>query len=55
MQQPTLVGCIPGRVGVISTMIMNRMRATIITENDVNNDNHNEDDNNMNVNDDLVF
>jgi hypothetical protein len=36
-------------------MMMTRMRTTAITANDVNNDNHNEDDNDMNVNDDLVF
>ena len=36
-------------------MMMTRIRTTMITENDVNNDNHNKDDNGMNVNDDFVF
>ena len=41
--------------GVISTMMMTRMRTTTMTANDVNNDNHNENENDMNVNDNLVF
>ena len=41
--------------GVISMMMMTRMRTTMITVNNDNKENHNEDDNNMNVNDDLVF
>ena len=41
--------------GVISTMMMSRMRTTTITANDVNNDNQDKDDNDMNVNDDLIF
>ena len=40
---------------MISIMIMARMRMTTITANYINNDNHNEDDNGMNVNDKLVF